>query len=139
MSSTACLDAGVVLRLLLDNDDQKILAQWKTWTQEGTTLVAPTLMAYELVGVFRRLAVAGKIKEDEASDLLGLFFKLGIIFHGDGDLHREALALGAELGLATGDTAHYLALARRFGAEFWTTDGKLADELGPKVPSLKLI
>lgn len=137
--STVCLDAGVVLQLLLDNEDQKILAQWKAWTHEGTTLVAPTLMAYEVVGVFRKLASGGKLEEDEAADLLGLFFKLGITFHGDGALHREALALGADLGLATGDTAHYLALARRFGAEFWTADDKLADDLGPKVPYLRML
>ncbi len=137
--STVCLDAGVVLQLLLDNEDQKILAQWKTWSQEGTTLTAPTLMAYEVVGVFRRLAAEGRLKEDEAADLLGLFFKLGITFHGDSALHAEALKLGSDLGLATGDTAHYLALARRFGAQFWTADVKLAEELGPKVPYLKLL
>ncbi len=135
--STACLDAGVVLQLLLDNEDQKVLAKWKMWTQEGTTLVAPTLMAYEVVGVFRKLAANGKLKEDEAADLLGLFFKLGITFHGDGELHSEALSLGADLGLASGDTAHYLALAKRFGAQFWTVDNKLAEDLGPQVPFLK--
>jgi predicted nucleic acid-binding protein len=137
--STACLDAGVVLQLLLNNEDQKVLAQWKLWTQESTTLVAPTLMAYEVVGVFRKLASEGKLKEDEAADLLGLFLKLGITFHGDGELHAEALELGADLGLATGDVAHYLALARRFEAQFWTASSKLAEELGPKVPYLKLL
>jgi len=126
-----------VLQLLLDNEDQKVLAQWKIWTQEGTTLIAPTLMAYEVVGVFRKLAVAGRLKEDEAADLLGLFFKLGITFHGDGDLHAQALTVGAELGLSGGDTAHYLALARRFDAQFWTADSDLAEKLGPKVPYLK--
>jgi predicted nucleic acid-binding protein len=140
MSGTAvCVDAGLVLRLLLDNEDQKVLAQWKQWTNNGNAVVAPSLMAYEVVGTFRRLVTEGKLVADEAADLLGLFFKLGITFHGDEELHKEALDLATQLNLDGGDEAHYLAVAKRFRAELWTTDPAFQETLGPRVPELKLL
>lgn len=137
--SSICLDATLVLQLLLDNEDQKVLGQWKAWSAAGTTLIAPSLMAYEVVGAFGRLVSNGRLKADEASDLLGLFFKLGITFHGDGLLHSDALNLATELKLDDGDLAHYLALAKRFDAEFWTLDQELLESIGPKVPYLKVL
>jgi predicted nucleic acid-binding protein len=137
--STVCLDAGIVLQLLLDNEDQKVLGQWKVWNAEGTTLIAPSLMAYEVVGAFGKLIASGRVKPDEAADLLGLFFKLGITFHGDAQLHVEALELAAGSGICSGDQAHYLALAKRFGGEFWTQDDGLLERLGPSFPYLRKI
>ncbi len=136
-ASTVCLDAGIVLQLLLDNEDQKVLGQWKVWNAEGTTLIAPSLMACEVVGAFGKLVAAGRLKADEARDLLGLFFKLGITFHGDTQLHVQALELATEFGLSSGDLAHYLALAKRFGGEFWTQDQGLLESHGPSFPYLR--
>ncbi|NPA27193.1 MAG: type II toxin-antitoxin system VapC family toxin, partial [Chloroflexi bacterium] len=50
------------------------------------------------------------------------------------ELHLEALALAHELNLPAAYDAHYLALARRMNAEFWTADQRLAKAVARRFP-----
>jgi predicted nucleic acid-binding protein len=51
--------------------------------------------------------------------------------HGDPALHLSALAMAERFALPAAYDAHYLALAERLGAEFWTGDGRLARTVRP--------
>ncbi|MGL5941658.1 MAG: type II toxin-antitoxin system VapC family toxin [Waterburya sp.] len=71
------------------------------------------------------MSLAGQISPEEAEQLLEEALNLSITFYGDKTLHQEALTLARSLNLTAAYDAHYLALANRFNAEFYTSDKKL--------------
>jgi len=54
-------------------------------------------------------------------------------------MHRRALQLAQELNLSAAYDAHYLALAEQFGAEFWTADQRLANNVSSRLPWVHLV
>ena len=48
MSSTVCIDASLVVRLLVPTEEtEEVERHWLRWIEEGRTVVAPGLIAYE--------------------------------------------------------------------------------------------
>lgn len=47
-SSTVCVDASVVLRRVLQPDDDAVEGLWRSWVDNDIRLVAPTLLFYEV-------------------------------------------------------------------------------------------
>ena len=52
----------------------------------------------------------------------------------EASLHVEAVLLARRLGLKAAYDAHYLAWAERTGAEFWTADRRLVNQVAPSLP-----
>lgn len=114
-----CLDANLIVQLLVTTEENApIHALWQSWLGQSASLIAPTLLFYEVSHALHRYASLGQLTPDEATAALQAALNLGITTFGDADLHQEALVLAQELSLpATYDT-HYLALAQRMGAVF---------------------
>jgi len=127
MPSSVCLDASFVVRLLeSDSLDAPALRLWRTWVAQEYTFVAPVLLPFEVTNALYRYVRYGNLSQATAQSLMQEVFELGIQFYADPELHLEALALAHELNLPAAYDAHYLALARRMNAEFWTADQRLA-------------
>ncbi len=133
--SPVCLDASFLLRLLLD---ERAASQadllWEAWHQEGRRLVAPTLLYYEVANALHRYVAHGDLLPDEVETLLDLALRMDIELVGDAGLHRRALQLARMFSLPAVYDAHYLALAERLGAEFWTADARLAQAVQDRLP-----
>ncbi|CAD7781277.1 hypothetical protein DMNBHIDG_02596 [Candidatus Methanoperedenaceae archaeon GB37] len=126
LNSPVCVDASFVIRLLESVDSQSsAIRLWIEWHEAGRPVVAPSLLYYEITNALHRYVVHGELLPEEASELLDVALKLDITLYGDADLHRYALKLAKSFSLPTTYDAHYLALAERLGAEFWTTDKRL--------------
>ncbi len=82
----------------------------------------------------RRYVAHGELNPEEAADALEAALGLDIALYGDRDLHRRALALAGRFSLPAAYDAHYLALAERLGAEFWTADRRLTHAIGAALP-----
>ena len=82
----------------------------------------------------RRYVVHGELLPEEAVEALEVALGLDITLYGDADLHRRALELADHLALPATYDAHYLALAKTLGAEFWTADRRLAKAVGAVLP-----
>ncbi len=55
-----CVDASFIVRFLADvAPDSAYQQKWHQWETEGCTLVAPTLLTYEVCNAFHRAIVAG--------------------------------------------------------------------------------
>ncbi|CAD7783931.1 MAG: hypothetical protein KCCBMMGE_02340 [Candidatus Methanoperedenaceae archaeon GB37] len=54
-------------------------------------------------------------------------------------MHRYALKLAKSFSLPTTYDAHYLALAERLGAEFWTTDKRLVRTVQKVISWVRLL
>lgn len=100
----------------------------------GRRLVAPTLLYYEVANALHRYAVRGDLVPAEAQALLDLALCLDVDVVSDGGLHRRALQLADALALPAAYDAHYLALAERLGAEFWTADARLVLAVQDRLP-----
>lgn len=130
-----CFDASFLLRLLLDDGTApQAETLWEAWHREGRRLVAPVLLYYEVTNALHRYATRGELAQGEAETLLDLALRLDVELIGDGELHRRAIQLARAFSLPATYDAHYLALAERLGAEFWTADARLARTIQDRLP-----
>jgi predicted nucleic acid-binding protein len=128
--STACLDANIVVKFIISSDET-IGHLWENWRADGTRLVAPTLLHYEVVNSLHQYQKHGFLSNEALHRALDSALELPITLIGDAALHRRAGELAAAYRLPAAYDAHYLALAERLGIEFWTTDARLVNALQP--------
>jgi predicted nucleic acid-binding protein len=65
--------------------------------------------------------------------------RLPIELHDETGLHQRAVEIAARFNLPAAYDAHYLALAERLGAGFYTGDARLARAVGGELPWVRLI
>jgi len=94
---------------------------------------------YEVSNALRRYAAQGELLPEEAAEALEAALSLGITLYGDADLHRRALELAGRFSLSATYDAHYLALAERLGAAFWTADRRLTRMVQAALPWVHLL
>ncbi len=136
MSNSVCLDASFIVRMLVGPETlaRKAESLWATWEQQGKTLVAPALLYFEVSNALFRYVKANRLPFPLVQELLTTALSLEVLLYADADLHLEALTLARELRLPAAYDAHYLALARRLGAECWTADRRLAQTVAGRFP-----
>ena len=136
MSDSVCLDASFVVRMLVGPETlaRKAESLWAAWKQQGKTLVAPVLLYFEISNALFQYVKADQLPFPLVRELLDTALSLGILLYADADLHQQALILAQELRLPAAYDAHYLALARRLGAECWTADRRLAQAVADRFP-----
>lgn len=88
----------------------------------------------EVAGALHRYVVQGRLSPDEAEALLDMALRLDIELNSDSRLHRRAIQLASAFSLPAAYDAHYLALAERLGAEFWTADTRLVRAVQSHLP-----
>ena len=139
-NSPVCVDASFIVRLLVSEETAfQADAVWEQWHQAERPLVAPTLLYYEISNALHRYVIHGRLSPAEVATLLDVALRLDIVLYGDAELHRRALQLAESLSLAATYDAHYLALAERLGAEFWTADRRLARAVRSALPWVNLL
>jgi predicted nucleic acid-binding protein len=68
-----CIDASFLLRLLTVQESNSIYEKlWNQWQENGTELVAPTLIFYEITNGLYRYIRAEELTENEGENLLEL-------------------------------------------------------------------
>ncbi len=138
-SSWLCVDANLVIRLVVDPSDRTVQQLWEQWADERRQLAAPTLLHYEVANALYRYQALGLTSPSSAQLALRAALALPIHLHGEPDLHRRALELAQRFSLPAAYDAHYLALAEYLGGEFWTADGKLARAVPASVSWVHLV
>jgi len=130
-SSTICVDANLIIRLVVVPEDRAVQECWKRWDATRTALVAPSLLYYEVTNGFHRYRKQGILSPRAHKSALETAFGLDINLIGDTDLHRRAAQIAQTFNLPATYDAHYLALAERLGVELWTADAHLVNALQP--------
>jgi predicted nucleic acid-binding protein len=130
-----CIDASILLRLFLqESEESPIAAQWRSWHEQNQTLVAPTLLFYEVANALRRYVVHKELLAEEAAEILDAAMACDIRLFGDDIIHRQALSMAERFALNSTYDAHYLVVAEQVGAEFWTADRRLQRAVGAELP-----
>ncbi|MGH3647396.1 MAG: type II toxin-antitoxin system VapC family toxin [Micromonosporaceae bacterium] len=137
-SAIFCLDAGVVVRSF-QPDYPHVHRLWAEWRKTFPTLVAPTLLRYEVTNAFYRQRQAGMLDDETLHRTLTRASALDIEFYDEPALHSDAVRIAEQHGLPAAYDAHYLALSQRLGVDFFTTDAKLVKAVGDKLPWVRLV
>lgn len=138
-SSWLCVDANLVIRLVIDPSDETVRQLWTQWDADRRRIAAPTLLYYEVTNALYRYQTLGYISPSATQLALKAALVLPLRLHGELDLHHCALALAERFSLPAAYDAHYLALAERLSGEFWTADERLARTVQASLPWVHLV
>ena len=119
------VDASLVVRLLVDTEDDRLPAQWREWHEAGRLFAAPSLLFYEVTNTLYQYQRHGYLSAETGREALSAALGLPIQTHYDTDLHDLSYQFAGRFGLSATYDAHYLALAEHLGGEFWTADRRL--------------
>ena len=133
-NSWACVDANLVIRLIADPGDKAVLQLWERWDAEGRQPAAPALLYYEVTNALYRYRRMGLMGPSSVRLVLQAALSLPLRLYQDAGLHRRALDLAERFDLPAACDGHYLALAERLGAEFWTADRRLVETVQAELP-----
>jgi predicted nucleic acid-binding protein len=135
MTSWTCVDASVLLKLVLNEADSHLAeALWRSWLTSSLQPVGPFLLPFEVTAVLRkhvhRRTITGEyglaaLRQAMAFDVTLLSFPA---------IHERAWTLAQELDRPTAYDAHYLALAEHLGCEYWTADKTLCRVAQGRLP-----
>jgi predicted nucleic acid-binding protein len=134
------VDASVVLKLLLPEEHSETVHRvWSRWVERDTELVAPFLLAYEVVSVLRNKVVRGELTPEGGDAAFVAFRSQEIALRHPDGIEEKAWALAKTWKLHTTYDATYLALAELLDYELWTADRRFAAQVGKKAPGLRVI
>ena len=126
MTSRVCVDANLVLKLILvEKDSAEAHRLWEAWLDTGVEVVAPPLLAFEGTSVICNKMYRGLVPPEEAELMFKAFHLLGVrLLYPDG-LHARAWELARRFGRPQAYDSHYLALAEMLSLDLWTADERL--------------
>jgi len=135
MSSWICVDAGIVLKLVLNEPDSPLAeALWRSWLDTDQRPVAPPLLPFEVTAVLRKHVHRGVITPAQGNAALQKALAFDVTLLNFADLHEQAWRLSAQLNRPTAYDAYYLAVAEGLGCDFWTADHRLYNTAHPLLP-----
>lgn len=138
-NSWLCVDANLVIRLVVDPSDRSVRRLWEQWDTERRQLAAPALLYYEVVNVLYRYQILGLISATAVRLALKAALALPLQLYNNPELHWRALELAKRFSLPAAYDAHYLALAEHLNGEFWTADRRLARAVQASLPWVHLM
>ena len=142
MKSSACVDANIVIKLVVEEVDSVLAdALWESWVQNEVQIMAPALLRYEVTAVLRKKVYQNQLSLTMAGKALSAAFAL---LAQNVDLvtlaveqHRRAWELACRFNRPTAYDAHYLALAETEACEFWTADERLYNSVKDDFPLIR--
>jgi predicted nucleic acid-binding protein len=125
---------------LLANEPESVAVarQFAAWAEAGVELRAPELARYEVANALARKAAHGEMSHEHVTAVWAELDALGIGYQSLAD-GPAVIAIALELERRSAFDAAYVALARRIGAELWTTDGPLARNASGRGYAVKLV
>lgn len=134
MTSPICVDAGILLKLVLQEPDSHLAeALWQSWISAGVQPVAPQLFPFEVTAVLRKLTHRETVKPDLAGKMLKTALAIDVSLQTFDGIHQRAWQLAADFKRPTAYDTHYLALAEHLGCPFWTADQRLFNAVRDKL------
>lgn len=134
MTSQICVDAGILLKLVLQEPDSYLAeAVWQSWVSDGVQPIAPQLFPFEVTAVLRKLTHREIIEAELAGKALKTALAFDVSLQTFEGIHERAWQLATEFGRPTAYDTHYLALAEHLECAFWTADQKLFNVVSQKL------
>jgi predicted nucleic acid-binding protein len=123
-SSTVCVDASLIIRLVISGADPFHI-QWNIWSEQNYRIVAPSLLYYEVVNGLYRYEKTKILPTTAVNKALLAALAFPIELSGGSWLHQQAKVLAKTYNLPAAYDAHYLALSEQMDIDLWTADARL--------------
>lgn len=107
-SSRLCVDASVVVRLVMAATADAIDRVWREWRREGRQLIAPRLLRYEVTNALHQARKAGRLDDETAPAALRIAIAQPIQYYDDEFLHEAALAFARRFNRPASYDSYYL-------------------------------
>jgi len=130
-STTVCVDASVILRYVLQPENEPIQSLWQSWIADEVSLVAPSLLFYEVTNALYQQQRNKVLSAEAIWETLELSLDLPITLVNEKNLHLKAREVAMQFNLPATYDAHYLALAEWMEIDLWTADIRLVNALKP--------
>lgn len=128
-STTVCVDASVILRYVLQPENESIQSLWQSWVTDEVSLVAPSLLFYEVTNALYQQQRNKVLSAEAIWETLELSLDLPITLVNEKNLHLKAREIAMRFNLPATYDAHYLALAEWMEVDLWTADMRLVNAL----------
>ena len=132
-SRICCVDASIIVRLLIDRADHPVQTLWKSWQEDRVTIIAPALLLYEVTNALYQQQRQNMLSLKAVNLMIETARLLPVRLDTDSNLQVLAHRLATELSLPAAYDSHYLATAAYHNAGFWTADKKLVTWIGDKL------
>jgi len=130
-STTVCVDASLILRYVLQPENESVQSLWQSWISDEVSLVAPSLLFYEVTNALYQQQRNQMLSAETIRETLELSLDLPITLVNEKNLHLKAREIAMRFNLPATYDAHYLALAEWMEVDLWTADARLANTLKP--------
>ncbi len=114
-------------------------AVWQTWSNDGEVIIAPGLFRTETLSVVRRKVHQRLLSDADGEQASAILNDLAVQISEPGHLYAVAWSLARRFNRPTIYDSCYLALAFIVGYDLWTADRRLANEVGPHLPWVRLL
>ena len=125
-NSLVCIDANIIIWTLtpfpLSEQAENLIAEMR---QNQITLLAPTLLLFEVTSTLRRFVHLKHITADAGDRAFARFLQLDIRLSSRRDIFPIAWQLAKQFSRPRAYDASYLAVAQLNGCPLWTGDKKL--------------
>lgn len=140
MNSQVCIDANLVIRAIVPGAfTNNVLSLLTYWRQQNIQMLAPSLLAFEVSSVLRRMVYLETLTAGEGEEAFQAFLRFNILLSSRPTIFPLAWSLARHFARPrTYDTA-YLALAKLQGCDFWTADEKLFNAVQHELAWVKWI
>ncbi|MFW5866337.1 MAG: type II toxin-antitoxin system VapC family toxin [Armatimonadota bacterium] len=138
-----CVDASIVLKLLLPEEDAHVAdSLWSRWQEDHVIRYAPTSLISETFHGIRRNVLRERLTPQEGDDAVARVIDLPIFLHpmdwrdGHDVWHRFVRQFDY---LVTPYDAAYLYVAEAEGCDFWTADERLVRTVSGELPWVRAL
>ena len=138
--SYICLDANIVVKLLLLEPDSASAAQlWDKRVERKLDAVAPMLLTYEVLSTIRRRVYRGLLLQQRAAEACHVLGALPVLYVHNSGLSDRAFELATQFNQPTIYDTLYLAVAEAHNCAFWTADEAFFKTTSARFPAVHLL
>lgn len=139
-NSPVCIDANIVINALVPGPFSAwAIGHIDDWSSRQVELLAPSLLAYEVTSVLRRMVYHRQLPVDLGDAAFAAFQQMAIRLTGRSEVYKLAWQLSKELDRPRAYDMAYLAVAKLNDCEFWTADERLFNVAQPVYPSVRWV
>jgi predicted nucleic acid-binding protein len=137
MEQLVVIDASLaVMWAVPENYSDRALMLAETWNEEGTRLLAPSLLLTEVSNALYKRIIRKEMDLSKVRKALEVILAFGIEILEEAGLHTLAIEISLQLGQPATYDAHYLALALMVGCPLWTGDRRFYSSARKSFPQV---
>mgnify|MGYP000894095573 CR=1 FL=1 len=119
------VDSNIVVYSLLKKQPNPFFSLLDSWIRDSVEIVVPSLLRFEVASVIWTNEKNGAIPSGGSETILKFLNQFPIRYSDAAADQIRAIEFARQFSLGKADDTHFLAVAERLDAHFWTADKRL--------------